>query len=339
MNAKRRRLRQAQAIALLTILSLLLTGCSFSFWDWLAGRPITRPAEIPVGEETGDEPGGGRRDPVVSTGGDAAPGQGETGEGGGAAPGAGTPSTGDGETGSGDGAGGDGGAVVLPGRCAMWAGGLEPSPGPFEEVTLEPVDEGSQDASFAGFRRSLLEALARRDVEALEAAVAPDIRTGFGEDGGLESFRRQWGLDRDPENSLIWEILTDILNLGGIMTGGSDGPRVFTAPYVYALYSGPLDAFGHAVVTGAGVNIRAEPSTEAWILDQASHLVVRVIRSERELPTVELSGRTYCWVQVQLPSGEIGYVADRFLWSPAGWRAMFQEGDDGWRMTLLVSGD
>src|SRR5690606_28712499 len=117
MNAKRRRLRQAQAIALLTILSLLLTGCSFSFWDWLAGRPITRPAEIPVGEETGDEPGGGRRDPVVSTGG-------------GAAPGAGTPSTGDGETGSGDGAGGDGGAVVLPGRCAMWAGGLEPSPGP-----------------------------------------------------------------------------------------------------------------------------------------------------------------------------------------------------------------
>jgi len=32
-------------------------------------------------------------------------------------------------------------------------------------------------------------------------------------------------------------------------------------------------------------------------------------------------------------------VADRFLWSPVGWRAAFEQDDEGWRLALLLAGD
>jgi len=286
----RRWRRPALVVALLAAASLLLAGCG-GFWDWLAGRPITRPAPAPAAVDDG--------------GGEAAPGRPGGGDDGGSAtaPGAGTGAGSEEEAGAGDPAGdpdptagdefvdGD----ILPDRCSLWSAGLEPSPGPFERITLEPVDEAGKEPSFAEFRASLLAALERRDLAALEAVVHPEIRTDFSGETGLADFRRQWGLDQDPEASPLWDVLTDLLNLGGVMTGGGgDEPRRFWAPYVYALYNASLDPFGHAVVTGAGVNVRAEPSLDAEILDQASHLVVRVLQAEEELPRLELGGRVYC---------------------------------------------
>ncbi|HEX6989824.1 MAG TPA: SH3 domain-containing protein [Bacillota bacterium] len=340
--------RPALVAVLVTALSLVLTGCGF--WDWLAGRPITRPAVSPAavgGEGTPADAGDGGDGQVA---GGSAPEEPDPAQGDETGPGDEAGGSGD-AAGSGDSSGdpagepepgsdGEGSGDGVPDRCSLWSAGMEPSPGPFEQVRLEPVDESAEDASFAAFKASLLDALARRDLAALEAAVHPQIKTDFGGGTGLEDFRRQWGLDRDPEASPVWNVLTDILNLGGVLTGGGDEPRRFTAPYVYALYNASLDPFGHAVVTGDGVNVRAQPSLEAEILDQASHLVVRVIQPEGNLPPVQLSGRDYCWVRIQLPSGEIGYIADRFLWSPVGWRAAFEQDDEGaWRLTFLVAGD
>lgn len=337
MTELKRRRRPALVVALVTTLAFLLTGCSF--WDWLAGRPITRPEPMPAAVDGPDAPQDGDEAGSAGPSGDSPSDDGDSG------PAAGEDAPGLDETGEPAGdpepAGDDGGTdvAIVPDRCSIWSAGIEPSPGPFERVTLEPVDDAGKEPSFVEFRTNLLQALARRDVAALEAAIHPEVKTDFGGGTGLADFRRQWGLDRDPDASPVWDVLTDILNLGGIMTGGGDGPRLYTAPYVYALYNASLDPFGHAVVTGAGVNVRAEPSVEAEILDQATHLVVRVLETEGEPPTIELSGRTYCWVKIQLPSGEIGYVADRFLWSPVGWRAAFEQGDDGWRLIFLVAGD
>ncbi|HEX6988454.1 MAG TPA: hypothetical protein VF282_03225 [Bacillota bacterium] len=364
MTRLRRGRRPALVAALVTALSLVLTGCGF--WDWLAGRPITRPAVSRAAADGEGSPadagdggdgqvagGSAPEEPDPAQGDPTGPGDEAGGSGDAAGPGAAEPghAAGGGDAGgSGDSSGpagepepgsdGEGSGNGAPDRCSLWTAGMEPSPGPFEQVRLEPVDESAEDASFAAFKASLLDALARRDLAALEAAIHPQIKTDFGGGTGLEDFRRQWGLDRDPEASPVWNMLADILNLGGVLTGGGDEPLRFTAPYVYALYNASLDPFGHAVVTGDGVNVRAEPSLEAEILDQAGYLVVRVIQPEDDLPRVQLNGRDYCWVRIQLPSGEIGYMADRFLWSPVGWRAAFeQDGEGAWRLTFLVAGD
>lgn len=308
-------------VAVILSAALLLTGCGF--WDWLAGRPISQP----VSEDGTDQAAAG---PIAEGDeGEAAAGQPD--QDGQEQDAPGTPPD---DAGAGD----EPEPQETPASvCARTMVGTEPSPGPFETVPVEPVDESDEDASFAAFRSQLLETLRQRDVEGLLAVVDPQVKIGFGGNDGVEAFKAEWGLNENPQDSAVWTVLQDILELGGVFT---DSERtIFMAPYVYALYNAALDPFTHSVIVGDGVNVRAEPSLDAQVLDRASHVVVRLIKPDAELPAVEISGRTYCWARIQLPSGEIGYVADKFLWSPVGYRAAFNKSDAGWRLTFLVAGD
>lgn len=306
----------------------MFSGCSF--WDWLAGKPITSPAPITDG-------GGGS--PVAGDPADPAPDD----RGAGDDPANDDPdqvSDGD-DADSGDGAegadGADGEQAAANGVC-RFVGGTEPTPGPFEQVRIEPVDQSGEDPSFAAFREQLLQIVAQRDVDGLREVLDPNIKIGFGGNDGIENFLAGWGLSGDDASvSPIWTILSDAFALGGVFL---DAERTdFVAPYLFALYNTPLDPFEHAVVTGQGVNVRAEPSSEARILDQVTHEVVRLIEPDEELPKIELSGREYCWVRVQLASGEVGYMADKFLWSPVGYRIGFTKSEHGWLMNFFVAGD
>lgn len=286
---------------------MVLTGCSF--WDWLAGQPVSGgriPVEsgIPSDEtsDTGESPGEGEDTPE--------PGPGTTpahGVEGGPPPGGSDPDS-------------------------------PPPTGPFEAVEILPVDQSSDDPSLSAFKSRLYEIIRARDVDALLAAVDEEVRNGFGDNNGIEAFKEIWGLDDDPGNSDLWYILSDILDLGGVFL--DDDREIFVAPYVYALYDLDLDPFHHSVVTGDGVNVRAAPETTGPVLETVSYQVVRVLPADDEdLPNIVLDGRQYRWQKVQLPSGTVGYMVDRYLWSPVGYRLAFGKQDDGWRLIFLVAGD
>jgi hypothetical protein len=66
---------------------------------------------------------------------------------------------------------------------------------------LPPVDEGERDPEFAAYRRQLLDAVRRRDTEAVVALSDPNIRTDFGGGGGSDDFRQT--LSRDG----VWQDL------------------------------------------------------------------------------------------------------------------------------------
>src|SRR5688572_6022120 len=78
---------------------------------------------------------------------------------------------------------------------------------------LPPVDESASDPSFLAFKVRLLAALERKDVAALTAALDPKVRSSFGEEDGIASFRRYWRLDR-PAQSKVWSALGAVLRLG-----------------------------------------------------------------------------------------------------------------------------
>ena len=59
-----------------------------------------------------------------------------------------------------------------------------PAPPAVNGPKLQPVDEAGRDPSFGAYRAQLLDAVRRRDVEAIVKAVDPKIRTSFGDGGG-----------------------------------------------------------------------------------------------------------------------------------------------------------
>ena len=59
-----------------------------------------------------------------------------------------------------------------------------------------PIDQCSADAGFAAFRDGLRQALARRDVDAVTAAIADKVVLAFDGPRGKAGFVTAWAADR-----------------------------------------------------------------------------------------------------------------------------------------------
>lgn len=197
-------------------------------------------------------------------------------------------------------------------------------------ATLEPVDEGTSDPGFARFRNQLLQAIARRDTAYLLSVVPSDIRNTFGDDNGRAAFSRMWRLGES--DSEVWGVLEGVLRGGGRFQTGS-GTRAFMAPYVYAAWPDEFDAFEHVATTSDDAIARARPDSSAPALGVLPYRIVRIgwPRSETE------AGEA--WTEIELTDGRRAWVASADVYSPVGYRAIFQENDGRWLMNVLIAGD
>lgn len=203
--------------------------------------------------------------------------------------------------------------------------------------TLVPVDEAATDPSFVLFRARLLEAVATRDTAFVLAYLHPDVKVSFGGDDGVEGFRRIW-LD-DSSGSDLWNELATFLPFGStyetdpaMLTSGAEARAV--VPYWFSAWPDGFDMFEHVLIVGENVNVRVAPSTEAAIIAQLSHAIVRAGTAGSEAYDVAEG-----WTPVTLASGEVGFVASRYARYPIGYRMGFEKVDGRWRITFFVAGD
>lgn len=189
---------------------------------------------------------------------------------------------------------------------------------------LLPVDEAARDSEFFAFRAQLQAAVARHDAEAVLAAVDPHIRNTFGDDNGIEAFRRIWKL---PAGERLWDELGTVLAFGGGFQGGGS----FSAPYVFARWPETFDSFGHVAVLGRGVRVRAEPNLTSRVLTALSFDIVPL--------APPYAGEDAEWTRIKLRDGRIGYIASRYVRLPVDYRALFNKVDGRWRMTAFIAGD
>lgn len=199
-------------------------------------------------------------------------------------------------------------------------------------LVLPPVDEGPSDPSFLAFRDRLLDVIKRRDREALLSVLDPNIRVSFGDDGGVEGFKRYWKLDQP--DSKVWQELEEALRLGGtFQTLG--GRRSFCAPYVYSAYpeNGP-DPFESLVVIGPRVELREKP--DGRMIALLAHNIVRISQDD---PMRGGNAGEPGWRKVVTASGKEGWVEERFLRSHVDYRACFSPSGNDWKMDLFVAGD
>lgn len=188
---------------------------------------------------------------------------------------------------------------------------------------LPPVDACATDAGFAGFRASLLEAVARRDAAHLLAAVADDISVDFGGGRGRAYFAEAWDLDR-PESSALWGELEAALRLGCAVSddGSYWSPSLFLAPVID-------DPFSTFLVVTPGAGLHAAPDPASPVVAALDWDLVQGIEwQEGDV-----------WWRVRLADGREGYARAEDLRSPVDYRAGFQRIDGRWRMTAFIAGD
>jgi hypothetical protein len=190
-----------------------------------------------------------------------------------------------------------------------------------QPVRLLPVDQAATQPDFFTFRARLLAAIARRDEAALIAAADPSIRTSFGDDGGMASWRAKL---RDPQDT-VWADLATVLALGGTF----QSPDSFVAPYVFAAWPERLDSFQCSAVIGARVRVRASAEPGSAVLASVSYQIVQVLQEQRNTAATHVS----------IPSGTTGFIATPFVRSPVDYRAIFQKTGGQWRLRAFVAGD
>jgi hypothetical protein len=194
----------------------------------------------------------------------------------------------------------------------------------FLQATLRPVDDAARVPDFLTFRAQLQVAIARRDLDAVMAALHPDVKLSFGGDDGIATFAPLWS-PTAPDTKL-WETLACVLALGGTFIDDT----TFTAPYVFTQWPQDVDAFEHVAIVGSGVRVRAAPNTAAAVLDSLSFVIV---------PLADPSSLDEEWLPVRLPAQRIGYVHRRYARSPIDYRISFVKQGGRWRIVMFLAGD
>jgi hypothetical protein len=195
---------------------------------------------------------------------------------------------------------------------------------------LMPVDEASQDTSFARFRRDLLRAVRDKNGDAVVKALDPNIKLSFGGQGGLPDFQRMW--KPNDKKSPLWEKLEWVLAHGGSFRGtGND--RSSWAPYVYSNWpdSGP-EPFEYGAITGRNVPVYARPDTTQVIAVLDYHFV-------KAPDGTHLRENKPRFIKIVTPTGKTGYVRSPQIRSQLDYRAGFQKSSGQWKMSVFIAGD
>jgi len=185
---------------------------------------------------------------------------------------------------------------------------------------LMPVDDAPQDAALVAYRNQLLEAVRRRDADAVVALVDPKIRTSFGDGGGAEELRTTLAKEG------VLEELELVLSRGGTFVGEGES-RSFWAPYVYSAWPDEHDAFQSLAVIEDNVPLRESKDASSPVVATLGYDIVTLVISEGALR------------QVKTADGKVGWVDARHVRSPVGYRAGFNKVQGQWKMNAFVAGD
>jgi len=204
------------------------------------------------------------------------------------------------------------------------------APAAAADLTLPFTDEAAQDATFLAYRDRLTAAVAARDAGAVADMADSEILMSFGGDGGRDTFRSwltdgPWGGAEPAED--FWRELETVLALGGRF----DGPEMFSAPYYWsAELPESLDPYATHIVMADGTPVLSAPAADAKVLARLPvGAVVETVADDWDQP----------FHRIRRADGGEGYMAAADLRSLIDYRAIFERGKGGWRMTIFVAGD
>src|SRR5215212_3336972 len=149
----------------------------------------------------------------------------------------------------------------------------DPNHLPDRPPVLRPVDEAPLHPDFLRFRTQLKDIARRRDERALMQVVDPEIRISFGDNNGIDNFRRLVRGQFGQPASQFWSDFARMLDLGGTLREDRHG---FVAPYIYSAWPNHYDSLQCSAVVGANVRVREQPRADGRIVATVSYSIVRL---------------------------------------------------------------
>jgi hypothetical protein len=187
------------------------------------------------------------------------------------------------------------------------------------------------DPSLIQFLDMLEDAVKTRDKDYIISILSTNIVNSFGGNNGIEEFKRNWNWSSD--SSSFWRIMLRMIEMGG---GEYRQNKQYILPYVFPGWNDKYDSFEYAAITGTYVNVRDQPNLNtSKVLGQFNYDIVKV-DYERSHPSMESPK----WYYVSNSDDSLkGYVFWKYVWSPIGYRAIFEKTNGEWKMTVLITGD
>ena len=207
-----------------------------------------------------------------------------------------------------------------------------------QERFVRPVDEGSQDASFATFRKKVIAAAERNDVKYIISILDQAIKSSFGGHDGVKDFKSFWKINE--KTSRFWQEFLLVIRNGGKFDHEGRTP-MFVAPYIFTAMPEDLDQFEYHAIFGNNVNLREKPSADARVIDRLSYNIVKIDEPaavKRKTGPGEWDW-TSAWHKVETLGGKKGWVKAEFVRSPVDYRAGFEKKRGAWKMVFFVAGD
>jgi hypothetical protein len=183
---------------------------------------------------------------------------------------------------------------------------------------LIPQDTTDRAPHFGRFREELERAVDQRD-GAFFQRRAEAARLSYGSDVDLDA-----KFDLSDPNSEFWSITERMLELGGSWQADSE---MVVYPYAYANFPKGIQASNHDVVTGQDVPLLHSADGESFPVGSLSYDIVWVLERGAE------------WSRVRTDDGVTGWVENRFLYSPTGYRMGFALVEGRWSLVFWMAGN
>lgn len=200
-------------------------------------------------------------------------------------------------------------------------------------MRLLPVDEADRDPTLVEFRDRIQLAVDRREPERLVEMIDPNVYNGLNKESGVRKFAEYWRVD--AIDTPIWDVLDDILKLGGGFVRSEKGVQ-FCMPYVFTEFPDKLDIRSYAAIIKESTHLMQEPSSSSSKVADLSYHLVKVPDWHAVADMNGTEGQF--WMKVSTLDGQDGFVLRQDVRSPSDYSAcMLQNGDGQWYLTSLFS--
>jgi len=181
-------------------------------------------------------------------------------------------------------------------------------------------DDGALNASFASFRKTLIESINERNKAGVEQILSPKIDTTIGGARGIDAFEQLWqGLGDD---SAVWTKSRKILEHGAQFDRESNE---FHAPAVS--FEDSHSDFPQGIVWSKNARLYARPDSAAPWKKAVYNEQLTIIEPKEHKP---LSVK---WLKIRTRLGTIGYMKADDVYSSFDDFAVFKKENGKWQMT------
>lgn len=194
-------------------------------------------------------------------------------------------------------------------------------------ASYPPRDECADLPGWAEFRVKLEAAVAGRDVAALAALTAPDVKLDFGGGFGVKELKKRLA---DKEYRL-WDEIAAVMPLGCSASPAEGQAKSASMPWIFERSPQDVDPYAAMLVLGPSVPAYAKESTASTVIGTLDWALVTV-------ETYPEQGKPLA--KVTLPDGKSsGFVETAKLRSIIDYRLQATRMKQGWMIDALIAGD